>query len=613
MRIQNCGGSMKKIFLFISLFYFLWLGSAQASNNIKVYLYDELVDMDNPVIVNGNTLVPLRALFESLGALVYWDDQSKTIRATKGSTVINIPLGSNEVTKDNQKITLEEPASLINDKTYVPLRFVAESFDQNVRWDQENKSIYIGKSLLAKDVSKIASNAVVYIETYDANKKLYASGSGFIIDKQGTIVTNYHVIDNAMYANAKLIDGTTIEISRVVSYSPDKDVAILQANYPSDLPHVTLGNSDKVENGDKVFAIGSPERLENTISEGIISNNNRNDGKKNLFQISAEITHGSSGGALLNNKAEVIGITSSGKGVADLNFAIPIKEAILIKPLDYPLLLSEVFKLEHVITYSNGVYVGDKKNNQPHGFGIYHWDTGDKYTGEFVNGIRTGKGKYTWPNGEEYEGEFSNNKKQGYGKNKYPDGLIYDGLFSNDLANGIGLLTYPNGDKYLGDFVNDKFSGYGTFTFSNGKVIQGYWVDGNYISASTSSGSTSTGTTPANPVTPVTPVTTKALSLYSSDGKTYLGKLSSNVYDSDSIFNAYGIYGSKYSSTSIWNEYGIYGSKYSSTSAFNEYAIDPPKISDENGNIIGRLTTNSVITGAISPYGLKEALKKLGY
>jgi hypothetical protein len=261
MRIQNCGGSMKKIFLFISLFYFLWLGSAQASNNIKVYLYDELVDMDNPVIVNGNTLVPLRALFESLGALVYWDDQSKTIRATKGSTVINIPLGSNEVTKDNQKITLEEPASLINDKTYVPLRFVAESFDQNVRWDQENKSIYIGKSLLAKDVSKIASNAVVYIETYDANKKLYASGSGFIIDKQGTIVTNYHVIDNAMYANAKLIDGTTIEISRVVSYSPDKDVAILQANYPSDLPHVTLGNSDKVENGDKVFAIGSPERL----------------------------------------------------------------------------------------------------------------------------------------------------------------------------------------------------------------------------------------------------------------------------------------------------------------------------------------------------------------
>lgn len=100
--------------------------------------------------------------------------------------------------------------------------------------------------------------------------------------------------------------------------------------------------------------------------------------------------------------------------------------------------------------------------------------------------------------------------------------------------------------------------------------------------------------------------------LYSNDLKTYLGKLTSNEYDSESIFNEYGDYGSKYSSTSIWNEYSDYGSKYSNESAFNKYATEPPVIVLK-GKIIGYLTLNTSYSNAISPAGLIKWIENNGY
>jgi len=91
-----------------------------------------------------------------------------------------------------------------------------------------------------------------------------------------------------------------------------------------------------------------------------------------------------------------------------------------------------------------------------------------------------------------------------------------------------------------------------------------------------------------------------------------LGKLTTNEFDSDSIFNEYGTYGSEYSSQSIWNEYGTYGSEYSSQSAFNDYTFTPPYIVTSDGTIYGRLTTNNFISGAISPYSIYAILLELG-
>ena len=94
---------------------------------------------------------------------------------------------------------------------------------------------------------------------------------------------------------------------------------------------------------------------------------------------------------------------------------------------------------------------------------------------------------------------------------------------------------------------------------------------------------------------------------------TFLGKLTTNIYDSDSIYNKYGTYGSKYSTKSIWNDYSNYGGEYSSYSPFNSYSLNPPYIVDEDFNVLGRLTVNKYIEGAIHPNELYFILEELGF
>ena len=98
------------------------------------------------------------------------------------------------------------------------------------------------------------------------------------------------------------------------------------------------------------------------------------------------------------------------------------------------------------------------------------------------------------------------------------------------------------------------------------------------------------------------------LHLYSNDGSVYLGKLVTNTYDKNSIWNEYGTYGSQYSSSSIWNEYGTYGSDYSSESAFNEYALKPPIIVDNDGNFFGYLTANQYAQDGYTIFELQQFL-----
>jgi S1-C subfamily serine protease len=474
---------MKKIIIFFVLLFSLGIGSVSANSNLKIYLYDELVDMDNPVIVNGNTLVPLRVLFESLGATVAWDEQTKTVAAKKGDTNLFIQIGNKNVTKNGSTFIIEEPAAIINDKTYVPLRFVAESFNQDVNWDKENNAVHIGKSLSAKDISKQAAAAVVLVKTYDISNSPYATGSGFIIDSNGIIVTNYHVIDRASSASVKLIDGTNLEITKIINYDVSKDIAILKVNTNKSLPVVNLGDSDKVENGEKVFTIGSPKGNENTITEGIVSNKNHFFLNQSQIQITAQIDHGSSGGALFNTRGEVIGITDGGitDSSANLYFAIPINVYKNMYKNDMNLSLDQVYNNEHVVHFTDATYVGDKENNIPNGIGVMVFTSGDQYIGSFVNGKFEGKGKYTWIAGGNYDGDWVNGLKQGYGKDTDAIGNVYEGQFSNNSGNGKGKITFLNGDILYCDFLNGLANGYGTYYYANGTTISGTWINGTYL------------------------------------------------------------------------------------------------------------------------------------
>lgn len=135
----------------------------------------------------------------------------------------------------------------------------------------------------------------------------------------------------------------------------------------------------------------------------------------------------------------------------------------------------------------------------------------------------------------------------------------------------------------------------------NSDELNKHWMYSGPLFSNSNSGTGST-----------TPITTDTPEIYSNDLKKYLGKLTSNEYDSDSLFNEYGTYGSKYAADSIWNEYGTYGSDYSNESVFNKYATKPPAIV-LNNKIIGYLTTNTTVANAVSPLSLLAWLEKNGY
>src|SRR5687768_14036401 len=155
-------------------------------------------------------------------------------------------------------------------------------------------------------------------------------GSGVIIDTNGYIITNHHVIDGAEQIRVDLTDNRTFD-ARLVGSDPPSDLAVLKVE-ASNLPVMTLGDSDKTRVGDVVLAIGNPLGVGQTVTMGIISAKGRQTGLSNgsfedFLQTDAPINQGNSGGALVNTNSELIGINSQilspTGGSIGLGFAIP--------------------------------------------------------------------------------------------------------------------------------------------------------------------------------------------------------------------------------------------------------------------------------------------------
>ena len=167
--------------------------------------------------------------------------------------------------------------------------------------------------------------AVFYVEIYDEWGWCIKTGSGFFLTEDGLAITNYHVISGADSASITVSDtGEVYPVAGVYDYSAAEDWAVLQID-GSGFQTLEIGDPGYDVGGATVYAIGSPLGLQNTISAGIISNPARVDGGMTYIQMSAAISPGSSGGALLNKYGQVIGITSatytSGQ---NLNLSIPL-------------------------------------------------------------------------------------------------------------------------------------------------------------------------------------------------------------------------------------------------------------------------------------------------
>ena len=178
------------------------------------------------------------------------------------------------------------------------------------------------------DAIDAASKSVVEITVYDKSNTAIAGGSGFFVFDSKTIVTNYHVIENAYRIEATDDDDRVVEIVLIYNIDKEKDIAILQIEDEGTYSPLKVAKASDLQKGESVIAIGSPLGLKNTISKGTISNFVEEDGI-DMIQFTAAISHGSSGGALLNDAGEVIGITSgSYVDGQNLNLAIPADEIV---------------------------------------------------------------------------------------------------------------------------------------------------------------------------------------------------------------------------------------------------------------------------------------------
>ena len=185
----------------------------------------------------------------------------------------------------------------------------------------------IGKKSILENKEKLAeiTASVLKLECYDDEGNVFTTGSGFVAFSDNVVVTNYHVIEDHPYAIKALSEGgREFEIEAIVSFNQEMDIAILKTRGSTGLTPLTFAEK-AVEKTDKVVAIGSPLGLMNTVSDGIVSGFTQI-GKESVIQFTASISHGSSGGVLLNETGEVVGVTfASFSEGQNLNVAIPIK------------------------------------------------------------------------------------------------------------------------------------------------------------------------------------------------------------------------------------------------------------------------------------------------
>ncbi len=232
---------------------------------------------------------------------------------------------------------IDTDAVIIDDKTYVPLRGVFEAAGAEVSWNEETQTagINISNSLsddeLIPSVIETVSPSVVGIigrgktESYYGSQEGIMSGSGVIIKTGGEILTNAHVVKNMNTILVVMNDGKGYE-AQLKYIDEDTDLAVVKIKKIG-LPVVKFANSEDIVVGKQVIAIGTPITfsLRNSATVGHISGLNRSVGEPyRLVQTDTAITHGNSGGALINMNGELVGITSSGYSGTNTNFAVPV-------------------------------------------------------------------------------------------------------------------------------------------------------------------------------------------------------------------------------------------------------------------------------------------------
>ena len=215
------------------------------------------------------------------------------------------------------------------------------------------------KTLTAQEIYEKVSPSVVVVTA--ESPSLTSSGTGFFYKDGSTILTNYHVIKDCVTASITLSNGIECEVLTVLGYDKEKDIALLKVNYTNGKPLDV--RTTEVKTGETVYAIGnSLGFLGGSLSEGIVSTAKRELEGQIYIQTTTAVTHGNSGGPLIDSYGKVIGIISAGFGDGlDLNLAIPIAMVDTVSASN-PSKLDEIINVEWI------------SNRQ-----VWHQDENDRY------------------------------------------------------------------------------------------------------------------------------------------------------------------------------------------------------------------------------------------
>jgi S1-C subfamily serine protease len=208
------------------------------------------------------------------------------------------------------------------------------------------------KELTATEISQACSPAVFFIELLNKKGDTIYSGSGFFISDSGLAVTNYHVVKNMINAKITTKDGNKYDITGIVDYNQDTDLALIQVG-GSGFPYIPLGDSDTAATGSTIYTIGYPLGVDQTVAPGAITNASHPEDGVNYIMISAPISPGSSGGALIDSTGCVIGVTNASYSDGqNLNLAVPINLLNNLSQTKTPVSLATLFG--KTFTYYSG-------------------------------------------------------------------------------------------------------------------------------------------------------------------------------------------------------------------------------------------------------------------
>ena len=234
------------------------------------------------------------------------------------------------------------------------------------------------------DVYEKGRQSVVNIDTktivnlrWIGRQEQEGSGSGWVLDKQGHIVTNYHVVQGSDIVTVTLGEGDSVP-AEVIGVNPKNDIAVLKVNIdPAQLFPVKLGFSETLKVGQKIFAIGNPFGLNRTMTIGIISSLDRSlDSKsgeqiRNVIQIDAALNQGNSGGPLLDSDGTLVGMNTAiatlNGGNSGVGFAVPARTIKRVVPqlIKYGRFLNPVIGVEYYWKSEQGIGIAKVTSGGP--------------------------------------------------------------------------------------------------------------------------------------------------------------------------------------------------------------------------------------------------------